>query len=96
MRNTPKELNPLKTYYRGIKNNESKRSVFTMAKKDFKISEKPALAFISKAETQKTDNKHNTDKMSSTLATEETKSKRLNLLLYPSLLKNLKKIATMQ
>lgn len=70
-----------------------------MAKKDFKTGENPALAFISGAEIQKTDNKHNThntDKTAPTLAADETKSKRLNLLLYPSLLENLKKIAAMQ
>lgn len=67
-----------------------------MAKKDFKTGENPALAFISGAETQKTDNKHNTHNTPPTLAADETKSKRLNLLLYPSLLESLKKIAAMQ
>ena len=58
-------------------------------KKDFKI-ENPALKFLDTDNTQYTHNTHNT------YNTPETKSKRLNLLIYPSLLENLKKIATMQ
>lgn len=58
-------------------------------KKEFKI-DNPALKFL---DTDNTDYTHNTD---STHNTEKTKSKRLNLLIYPSLLDNLKKIATMQ
>jgi len=66
-----------------------------MAKKDFKKNN-PALQFISGA----TDNKHNTKDIYSTDNTQntqtESKSKRLNLLVYPSLLEDLKKIATME
>lgn len=69
-----------------------------MGKKSFREEENPALQFISgaKEETNKTDNKHNTANTQYTYNTEETKSKRLNLLVYPSLLENLKKIAAMQ
>lgn len=70
-----------------------------MTKKDFKVGENPALTYISGTQTQQTGSKYNTDNTDDTLptlATDETKSKRLNLLLYPSLFENLKKIAVMQ
>lgn len=71
------------------------------SKKDFKGAANPAFSFISGAgtdSTQQTDNKHNThtERLTPPTAAEETKSKRLNLLLYPSLLEDLKKIAAMQ
>jgi len=81
-----------------------------MAKKDFKKNN-PALQFISgdtdnKHNTEHIDsklnthNKHNTKDVYSTDNTQntqiESKSKRLNLLVYPSLLEDLKKIATME
>lgn len=65
-----------------------------MAKKVFKIDENPALAFISGKGMQQIDNTYNATPQ--IVSENETKSKRLNLLLYPSLLENLKKIAAMQ
>lgn len=57
-----------------------------MAKKSFK-TDNPAMQFI-------TDNKQSTDYTHNAEEQEkETKSKRLNLLIQPSLLKDLKKIA---
>lgn len=61
--------------------------------KKFNISN-PANKFIN---TDNTDNTSNTDNGSNTEHTEtETKSKRLNLLVKPSVLDNFKKIATME
>lgn len=58
-------------------------------KKDFK-QVNPALQYITQAEPEsKPENRRQS-------LEPETKSKRLNLLLYPSLLEDLKKIATMQ
>ena len=72
----------------------------TKAKKSFKDSN-PALQFISKAtqnvdttdNTQYTQNKYNTV---APKAKEETKSKRLNLLLQPSVVEDMEKIAAMK
>lgn len=69
-----------------------------MKKKSF--TSNPALAYISTPDTgntQDTDNTHSTDYTHNTHNTEiETKSKRLNLLLKPSILEQLKKIAYMK
>lgn len=74
-----------------------------MVKKDFKIEAEaninPALGYLSKPPT---DNTHNTDNTQPTHDTPnaenkpERKSKRLNLLIQPSLLDDLSKIATMK
>lgn len=63
----------------------------------------PALAYISTPDTDstqdtgKTDNTHNTDYTHNTHDTDlETKSKRLNLLVQPSVLEQLKKVAYMK
>ena len=73
-----------------------------MAKKTFK--DNPALQFISSAgddthDKQYTDdtyNENNEQSMRNTHNTQERKSKRLNLLLQPSVLENLSKIAHMK
>jgi len=79
-----------------------------MAKKTFK--DNPALQFISSSgddthdkqntdntqDADYTDNKHNTDTVHSTDNKKERKTKRLNLLLQPSVLNNLSKIAHMK
>ncbi|MEM1506253.1 toxin-antitoxin system HicB family antitoxin [Domibacillus sp. 8LH] len=62
-----------------------------MSKKNFKVNN-PAARFINTDQTQQTDNTHNKPDSEST----ETKSKRLNLLVTPSLHVNLKKVATME
>jgi predicted HicB family RNase H-like nuclease len=61
-----------------------------MAKKSFKSN--PALQFISTA-NEDTDNKQYTD---NTDNKQERKTKRLNLLIQPSILENLSKIAHMK
>ena len=62
-----------------------------MAKKSFKDGDNPALAFISTQEQPKgTDNTEDTHKA------HETKSKRLNLLIQPSVHKDLERIARVQ
>jgi hypothetical protein len=81
-----------------------------MTKKTFKDSN-PALQFISTVasegevlayNTHNTNNKHNTHNINNTPKTasaktkEETKSKRLNLLLQPSVVSDMEKIATMK
>lgn len=60
-----------------------------MSKKSFKDIN-PVMQFITKAETQETDK---TDNTQHTHSGPETKSKRLNLLLYPSIYRDLEKIA---
>lgn len=62
--------------------------------KEFKF-DNPANKFIGKQEADKTDNTHNTDSKQDT-ADEETKSKRLNLLVKPSVYEDFRKIATME
>ena len=59
-----------------------------MTKKTHTGIENPALQFISNAETTSREQKQATD--------QQTKSKRLNLLLRPALLEDLKKIAAMR
>ena len=62
--------------------------------KEFKF-DNPANKFIGKQEADKTDNTHNTDNKQDT-SDEETKSKRLNLLVKPSVYEDFRKIATME
>ena len=59
-------------------------------------SKNPALAFISTANTQQTDDTQYTEDKQQTQDKPERKSKRLNLLLRPSLLADLYKVATMK
>jgi predicted HicB family RNase H-like nuclease len=75
-----------------------------MTKKSFKDSN-PALQFISTVtqeeeapahNKQNTYNTPNTPNIKSTKAKEETKSKRLNLLLQPSVVADMEKIAAMK
>jgi predicted HicB family RNase H-like nuclease len=70
-----------------------------MPKKSFK-NINPANAFISSTQTSEdthlTDNTHNTHNEHKTHNTVETKSKRLNLILRPSLFKEFTKVAHMK
>jgi len=56
----------------------------------------PANKFINTKQGKGTDNTQQADNTHHTADAEETKSKRLNLLVKPSVLANFKKIATME
>lgn len=56
----------------------------------------PASKFINTKQGKSTDNTQQADNTPNTVDAEETKSKRLNLLVKPSVLDQFKKIATME
>jgi len=63
-----------------------------MSKKSF-LDLNPAMQFITKPKIDNTEYTDNTDKTDHAYNGRETKSKRLNLLLYPSIYQDLEKIA---